>query len=910
MESNKDFVSLNKTYMEGSRVADKVIGQLIEGAYDPKPIEDKWYSWWLDKGLFHADVKSNKPPFSIVIPPPNVTGSLHMGHALNNTIQDIVCRYKRMCGFNVLWLPGTDHAGIATQNVVEREIAKEGLTRQELGREKFLERVWQWKEIYGNRIITQLKKLGASCDWERERFTLDEGLSRAVREVFVRLYKEGLIYKGKYIVNWCPRCHTALSDLEVEHKEENGKLYYVAYPIVGEDGEVVVATTRPETILGDVAIAIHPRDERNRHLIGKKALVPIVNREIPIIEDNMVDPEFGTGCVKITPAHDPNDFLVGKRHNLPALQVMDENAVMNENAGKYKGLDRYECRKVFVNDLEKAGYLRKIEDHVHAIGRCYRCNTVIEPYLSTQWFVKTKPLAEKGIKAVKEGKIRFIPEQWVNTYYQWMENIRDWCISRQLWWGHRIPAWYCDDCNHITVSSYDPDVCEKCGSKNIHQDEDVLDTWFSSALWPFSTLGWPDDTPELKIFYPTSLLVTGFDIIFFWVARMIMMGLHFMKDVPFYDVYIHALVRDEHGQKMSKSKGNVIDPLDIIERYGADSLRFTLAALTVQGRDVMLSENKIETYKHFMNKIWNAARLVLMHINGEEVELVDRNNIDMLDLKLHDMWILKRLNSVIEEVTELLEGYYFGEAARKLYDFIWGEFCDWYLEMSKPALRKEEGDIRYKTAKIVALTVFMNTLKLLHPFIPFLTEELWHIFKFSEEGRSIEEEKWPSVHDLPFEDKSKLMEIFAESVRAIRNLRAELQVPPQRKVEVAVFFSDNTAESVIKENEVYLRLLAGVSDLEYLSSKENRPKNSFSYVLPFGEVYIKLSGLVDLDKERKRLQKELERVEVELERVNKKLLNKNFVEKAPLEVVEKEKKKKAELEDVKNRLLQNLRDIS
>ncbi|MDR1875080.1 MAG: valine--tRNA ligase, partial [Synergistaceae bacterium] len=702
--------------------------------YTPEAMEEKWYAFWLERGLFNADIEEaeKRPPFSIVIPPPNVTGSLHMGHAFNNTFQDILCRTRRMQGYNVLWLPGTDHAGIATQNVVEKDLAAKGVTRHDLGREAFVEKVWEWKKVYGDRIIRQMKKLGNSCDWRRERFTLDEGLSRAVREVFVQLYKKDLIYRGKYIINWCSRCHTALSDLEVEHEEAPGKFYYVRYPFEDGTGEITVATTRPETIIGDVAIAVHPRSEQFRRLIGKKVRVPLTGGEdsmnpgslrlIPIIEDNMVDPEFGTGCVKITPAHDPNDFLVGQRHDLPQLQVIDDEGFMNENAGIYRGLSIKEARERTAADLEKQGYLVRTEEMTHSVGHCQRCNTTVEPCLSEQWFVRAAPLAKRGVKAVQDGLIRWIPEQWEKTYFQWMENIRDWCISRQLWWGHRIPAWTCADCGHLTVSATDPTECESCGSKNIAQDEDVLDTWFSSALWPFSTMGWPDRTPELEYFYPTSLMVTGFDIIFFWVARMIMTGLEFMDAEPFRDVYIHSLIRDEHGQKMSKSKGNVIDPLDMIEKYGADALRMALAALSTQGRDILLSAGKIETYRFFMNKLWNAARFALMNL-GDGTEAIDG-----AQLRLQDRWILSRTQEVVEQETRLIDEYDIGSAARLLYDFIWGDFCDWYLEMSKPALRGDEGEERKRTVQGVLDEVFRTLLPLLHPFIPFVTEELWEAF--------------------------------------------------------------------------------------------------------------------------------------------------------------------------------------
>ncbi len=872
--------------------------------YDPKPIEDKWYAWWTEHRLFEGNADTEKDPFCIVIPPPNVTGSLHMGHALNNTLQDIQCRYKRMNGYDVLWLPGTDHAGIATQNVVERNLSSQGISRHELGREAFVEKVWEWKEQYGNRIVNQLKKLGASCDWRRERFTMDEGLSRAVRAVFVRLYKEGLIYKGKYIINWCPRCQTALSDLEVEHQESNGNLYHVTYPFTDGEGAVTVATTRPETILGDVAIAIHPRDEKNRHLIGKTVIVPLVEREIPIIEDPMVDPDFGTGCVKITPAHDPNDFLVGQRHGLESIQVIDSEGRMNEIAGRYSGMDRFEARKLIIEDLSAAGNLLRVEEHLHSVGQCYRCRTIVEPYLSEQWFVKAKPLAEKGVEAVKAGRIRFVPEQWTGTYYQWMDEIRDWCISRQLWWGHRIPAWTCGSCGHITVSETDPDCCENCGSTTIIQDEDVLDTWFSSALWPFSTLGWPDRTPELSHYYPTSLLVTGFDIIFFWVARMIMMGLHFMDEVPFRDTYIHALVRDESGQKMSKSKGNVIDPLDIIEQYGADALRLTLAALTVQGRDILLSTNRIETYRFFLNKLWNASKLALSSIEGKS------RNREIIEngLRLHDRWILERTDAVIAETTRFLDGYYFGEAAKLLYDFVWAELCDWYLEMAKPALKGDEGPSRKAATQAVLCRVFESVLKLLHPFIPFLTEELWRAFGFSE--KSLEESSWPApLRNEALPSCVEEMSAFQQAVRAIRNLRAEAHLAPQKQAPVVRASLGKEVEPLFSENGDILRLLCRLEKFEMTGAGTPPPGKSLSAVLPQGSFYLEVEGLIDIASEVDRLRQEMARLESDLAKSRGKLGNARFVENAPQEVVEKERDRLRESEARILRIQENIRSL-
>ena len=876
--------------------------------YEPGPIEDKWYMKWVEDELFRADPSSSKPQYSIVIPPPNVTGSLHVGHALDNTLQDILCRTKRMQGYEVLWLPGTDHAGIATQNVVERSLAAKGISRHDLGREEFVSRVWKWKEEYGSTIIGQLKKLGASCDWDRERFTMDEGLSVAVRRIFVDLYKKDLIYRGKYLINWCPRCHTALSDLEVEHEDKEGKFYEVTYRFADGDGDLRVMTTRPETILGDTAIAIHPRDEKNRHLVGKKVIVPIAGRVIPVIEDNMVDPEFGSGCVKITPAHDPNDFLVGQRHGLEQIQVIDDNGIMcGEASGKYAGMDRFEARKAIVADLEGDGSLIRIEEIRHSVGECYRCHTVIEPYLSEQWFVRAKPLADAGVESVKAGKIRFVPDQWTGVYYQWMENIRDWCISRQLWWGHRIPAWYCDKCGEIIVDTEDPSKCPKCGNSELRQDEDVLDTWFSSALWPFSTMGWPEETKLLKKFYPTSVLVTGFDIIFFWVARMIMFGLQGMKgEVPFHDVYIHALVRDEKGQKMSKSKGNVIDPLTIISEYGADALRFTLAALTVQGRDIFLSTERIATYRLFMNKLWNASRFALMNLE----DAVDGMRWDENELSLHDKWILNRISQVSAEMTRLIDGYFFGEAARLMYDFVWGELCDWYLELSKPALRGEEGEARRKTTQAVLLAVFEDVLKLLHPFIPFVTEELWHAFPF---GKGIiERTEWPAprlekINEAVIWD----MDLVREVIRSVRNLRAEARIAPQQQIPRAVLSVHNDGKlALIRSSEALITLLTKAEKLEIMDRSAEKPQKSLASVLDDVQVYLPVGDLLDVDKEIQRLKNDLSKIDRDIEKGKAKLANPQFVERAPEEVIQKEKASLADNEAKRERIRENLSSLN
>ncbi|GHS88881.1 valine--tRNA ligase [Synergistales bacterium] len=851
--------------------------------YTPEALEEKWYADWLDKGLFNAEVDKSKPAFSIVIPPPNVTGSLHMGHAFNNTFQDIMCRTRRMQGYSVLWLPGTDHAGIATQNVVEKNLAAQGTNRHELGRDAFIEKVWEWKKLYGERIITQMKKLGNSCDWRRERFTFDEGLSRAVRKVFVELYKKDLIYRGKYIINWCSRCHTALSDIEVEYDDKPGKFYYVRYPFEDGTGEIVVATTRPETILGDVAIAVHPRSEQFKPLIGRRVRVPLTDRIIPIIEDNMVDPEFGTGCVKITPAHDPNDFLVGQRHNLPQLQVINGEGFMNEEAGKYNGMSILEAREEMAKDLEAQGLLVKVEEMTHSIGHCYRCGTTVEPYLSEQWFVRAKPLAERGVKAVRDGQIRWIPEQWEKTYFQWMENIRDWCISRQLWWGHRIPAWTCADCGHITVSETDPTVCEKCGSQNIVQDEDVLDTWFSSALWPFSTMGWPDKTPELDYFYPTSLMVTGFDIIFFWVARMIMMGLEFMDAEPFKDVYIHSLIRDEHGQKMSKSKGNVIDPLDMIEKYGADALRMALAALSTQGRDILLSPGKIETYRFFMNKLWNAARFALMNLDDAPVE-----NVNLFDLRLQDKWILSRVQDTVEQETAQIDAYDIGSAARMLYDFVWGDLCDWYLEMAKPALKGEEGEDRKRATQAVLDEVFKTILPLLHPFIPFVTEELWEAFGYSAVTPSIMNAYWPVVkYRFNVYDDMKDLQ---EAVRILRNLRAEAHVAPQQWVNNAVIRIDKTETvATLQDSLSIVSMLCRVKQIDILPTTTPRLGESLSSVFASGEISLSVGDILDIAAETVRLKQELVTIEKTVAASRARLEKPDFVSRAPQEVVDKEK---------------------
>ncbi|RKX62298.1 MAG: valine--tRNA ligase [Thermodesulfobacteriota bacterium] len=878
--------------------------EILEKSYNPKKVEEKWYKIWEKKGYFEPSYNEKKSKFSIVIPPPNVTGALHIGHALNNTLQDVLVRYKRMDGYDVLWVPGTDHAGIATQNVVEKEIAKEGLTRYDLGREKFLERVWQWKEQYGNRIIDQLKKLGASCSWSYKRFTMDEGLSRAVREVFVRLWEEGLIYRGDYIINWCPRCQTALADLEVEFESIPGKLWYIKYPLEDENRYIVVATTRPETMLGDTAVAVHPEDERYKDLIGKKIKLPLIGRIIPIIADKVVDPEFGTGAVKVTPAHDFADFEIAKRHGLSFVKVIDERGKMTEKAGNYAGLDRFEARKKVLEDLKKQGLLEKEEDYQLVLGHCYRCNTVIEPLLSKQWFVATKPLAQPAISAVKYGFIKFIPENWINLYFDWMKNIRDWCISRQIWWGHRIPVWYCNSCGETIVSEKeDVRECPNCGSKNLKRDEDVLDTWFSSALWPFSTLGWPENTKALSTFYPTTVLVTSFDIIFFWVARMIMMGIHFTGQIPFKNVYIHALVRDEKGQKMSKSRGNVIDPLEMIDKYGTDALRFTLVALAAQGRDIKLSEARIEGFKHFINKIWNASRFVLMNLKDY---LPEKEELRLNELPLFSKWILSELQKTVKIVREKLDEFEFDQAAMQIYHFFWDKFCDWYLEVSKIYLK----DPKYKisTQKIL-LEVLKSSLKLLHPFIPFITEEIWQYLP-ERETEHIIIAKYP-VFEERFVDENaeKLVQILQELIIGIRSVKAEYNLTSKTDLNVIFRSSDNGILNFINDQKKPIKFLAKVSDIE-LSNNYQKKKGEVSVVLSEGEIFINLAGLIDIEKEIKRLKKEKEKIEKKLLQIERKLKNREFLEKAPKEVVEKEKFNYKEFKERLNKIIHYLSELS
>jgi len=866
--------------------------------YEPGDVEQKWYKYWEDNNLFRAKASSDEDPFCIVIPPPNVTGTLHMGHALNNTLQDILCRYKKMMGYNVLWQPGMDHAGIATQNVVERDLAAKGTDRHAVGREKFEELVWEWKEKYGGIIINQLRRLGCSCDWSRERFTMDEGLSRAVKEVFVRLYKEGLIYRGDYIINWCPRCHTALADIEVEHEDMDSFLYYIRYPFENRDGHLIVATTRPETLLGDTAVAVNPKDERYGDLSGASVILPILNRPIPVILETYVDMEFGTGALKITPAHDPNDFEIGNTHGLERIKVLDENGMMNELAGPYQGMDRFECREKILEDLKEAGLLEKIEDYKNAVGHCYRCKTMIEPLLSKQWFVKTGPLAEAASKAVKEGKTRITPANWEATYFDWMDNIRDWCVSRQIWWGHRIPAWYCQKCGEVMVEKETPKSCTSCQSPDLVQDSDVLDTWFSSALWPFSTLGWPDSTEELKTFYPTSVLITGFDILFFWVARMMMMGIHFMDDIPFDDVYIHALVRDAEGKKMSKSKGNVIDPLEIMDEHGTDAFRFTLAALAAQGRDIKLSQERIQGYRHFVNKIWNAARFALMNMEGHISTKGDNSR-----QTLADRWILTRLGQVSNDVSLALEDFRFNDAAGLCYQFVWHELCDWYLEMAKESFYGDDEALK-QSAKATVKEVLMASLKLLHPFMPFVTEEIWHKLPGTES--SIMSADFPKKSDFP-EDKDALkeMDLLMEVITGIRNIRGEMNIPPSKSVSIVIDMVGIEESDILNRNMAYIQSLAKVDDASIVSGVP-KPEASATAVFGRNQVHVLLKGLIDFEEERKRLRKEIGKIEKDIQASDKKLTNKSFLEKAPADIVAKVKEKVEDLTLKLDKLNQNL----
>lgn len=871
----------------------------IAKTYDPSEFEDRIYNEWVEKGYFHAEADKDREPFTIVIPPPNVTGQLHMGHALDETLQDILIRYKRMQGYNALWIPGTDHAGIATQAKVEAEIReKEGLSRYDLGREKFLERVWDWKKMYGDRIINQLKKIGSSCDWERERFTMDEGLSKAVKEVFVNLYNKGLIYQGSRIINWCPHCITALSDVEVEHEEQAGHFWHIKYPIKDSGDFVIIATTRPETLFGDTAVAVNPEDERYKNLVGKMLLLPLTDREIPVVADEYVDKEFGTGCVKITPAHDPNDFEVGQRHNLEQIKVMNDDATMNSYAGKYEGMDRYECRKAMIKDLDEMGLLVKVEDHSHNVGQCQRCGTTVEPIVSKQWFVKMKPLAQPAIDAVKNKETEFVPEHFEKVYFHWLENIRDWCISRQLWWGHRIPAFYCDDCGEMVVTKEDKPVCSKCG-KEMRQDSDTLDTWFSSALWPFSTLGWPEKNEDLEYFYPTSVLVTGYDIIPFWVMRMMFSALEHTGEVPFKHVFIHGLVRDSQGRKMSKSLGNGIDPLEIVEQYGADALRFTLATGNAPGNDMRFYIERVESSRNFANKIWNASRFTLMNLDITENKLPD-----MSDLQLEDKWILSRYNKVVKAVTENLDKFELGIALSNLYDFIWESFCDWYIELVKPRLFDKENPTA-KTAQYVLTYVLSNTMKLLHPFMPFITEEIWQ--HLPHEGESIMISEYPSYDSaLDFPNDEKAMALIMDAISAIRNRRAEMNVPPSKKAKVIIV---TDKKDVFGQGTAFFEKLASASEAVVQSDKSGVSDNAVNIVVPSAEIYLPLDELVDKSKELARLNDEKKKLEGEIKRVEGKLNNAGFVAKAPQKVVDEEKAKGEKYKEMLEKVLESIKNM-
>lgn len=865
----------------------------LSTVYDPSQVEDRIYDFWVERRYFHGEVDKTKEPFSVVIPPPNVTANLHIGHALDNTLQDILVRYNRMKGKQTTWIPGTDHAGIATQIKVEHMLLEtENLTKHDLGREEFLKRVWAWKEKYGGTIINQLKKLGASCDWEKERFTMDEGCSKAVREVFVSLYEKGLIYQGDYIINWCPRCNTALSDVEVEHEDMQGHFWHIKYPFKDGSGYITIATTRPETMLGDTAVAVHPDDERYQDIIGKEVVLPLGGRAIPIIADEYVDPEFGTGMVKITPGHDPNDFEVGQRHSLEIETVIGFDAIMTEEAGKYKGLDRYEARERIVKDLQEQGFLVKVEDCQHAVGTCYRCDTVIEPLVSKQWFVKMKPLAEPAIEAVKDGRIKFYPERFSKLYLNWVENVRDWCISRQLWWGHRIPVWYCDECGEVIVKREDPTHCPKCNSAKLTRDPDVLDTWFSSALWPFSTMGWPEKTEELDYFYPTSVLVTGFDIIYFWVARMVFMGMEFMGEIPFRDVCIHGLVRDEQGRKMSKSLGNGIDPLEVIKDYGADALRFTLVNGVAPGNDMRFHWDKVEASRNFMNKIWNASRFALMNLEDKIPEECEPK-------LLANRWFLTRLKNTVESLSKNLENYDMGEGAKLLYDFVWGEFCDWFIELSKPALYGNMGEEAQKETRYVLWLSLDTILKILHPYVPFITEEIWQ--SLPHEGESIMVQSWPS-NKLSFEDKDaeRDMNQLVELITQIRNIRAELGVSPGK--EIRILYEGNLLEEQIS----YLKALAKASEVAPLKSK---PDKAVTAVVAGITAYMPLEDMIDFDKEIARLKAEIQKMEKEIKIASGKLQNQGFVTKAPAQVVEKEREKLADYQNKQQKLIQRLKEL-
>lgn len=872
--------------------------------YNPKEFEDRIYKMWNENGYFKADPNDEKEPFTIVLPPPNITGQLHMGHALDHILQDILIRWKRMDGYEALWLPGTDHASIATEVKVVEKLRSEGLEKDQIGREKFLEKAWEWKEEYGGRITQQMKKLGNSCDWSRERFTMDEGCSKAVNDVFVKLYEKGLIYRGNRIINWCPDCLTSLSDIEVEHEEKDGKYYYVKYYFVDNDDEYfTIATTRPETIFGDTAIAVHPDDERYQKYIGKKVVVPIVGREIEIIADEYPDMDKGTGALKITPSHDPNDFEIGKRHNLEEISCMNEKGIMNSYAGKYEGMDRYECRKAFVKDLEDKDLIVKVEKTEHSVGTCYRCNTVIEPRISEQWFVKMEPLAGPAIEAVKKGETKFVPERFDKIYFHWLENIRDWCISRQLWWGHRIPAYYCQDCGEVIVSKDKPKKCTKCGSGDLKQDEDVLDTWFSSALWPFSTLGWPEETEDLKYFYPTDVLVTGYDIIFFWVIRMMFSGIEHMNEVPFKHVLIHGLVRDAEGKKMSKSLGNGVDPLEVIDEFGADALRFMLVTGLTPGNDTRYQIEKLEASRNFANKLWNASRFVLMNLDEKATLEAEEK-----DYKSEDKWILSRINKVTEEVNKNLSNFDLGLGLHKIYEFIWNEYCDWYIELVKPRLYGENEKDK-NTALYVLVKVMKDMLKLLHPFMPFITEEIWQYLPGGEDALIVSD--WPKVDiDKSYQSSEEEINFAMEIIKSIRNIKAEMDVKPSKKIKGYFVPKNQKYKEYLINIERHLDNLINLEEMKIAVSKDEIKEDAASSVIDGLEIYLPLSELIDFEKEKERLAKEKEKLESEIKRAEGKLKNKSFVEKAPEKIVNEEKEKLEKYKDMYQKVLDRINQIN
>lgn len=874
----------------------------LEKQYNPKNVEDRIYDEWLEKNYFHAQVNPDKDPYTIVIPPPNITGHLHMGHALDNTMQDILIRWKRMQGYEALWQPGTDHAAIATEVKIVKALAEQGIDKDELGRDGFMEHAWKWKEEYGGTIINQLKKLGASCDWERERFTLDEGCSDAVLDVFVKYYEKGYIYQGAKLINWCPVCQTTISEAEVEHEERSGHFWHIRYPFAEGEGYVEIATTRPETMLGDTAIAVHPEDERYTDLIGKTVILPIVNKEIPVIADTYVDKEFGTGCVKITPAHDPNDFEVGERHDLEQINVMNDDGTINKNGGKYEGMDRYECRKALIADLEAEGFLVKVEDHTHNVGTHDRCGTVVEPLIKTQWFVKMAELVKPAIDVYKKGELKFVPERYGKIYLNWLENLHDWCISRQLWWGHRIPAYYCDDCGEIMISKTNPGTCTKCGSSNIRQDEDSLDTWFSSALWPFSTLGWPENTAEMDYFYPTTTLVTGYDIIFFWVIRMIFSGLEFTGKLPFETVVMHGLVRDSQGRKMSKSLGNGIDPLEIISEYGADALRLTLVTGNAPGNDMRFYNERVEASRNFANKIWNASRFIMMNLEDKEVTEATAD-----ELTPADKWILSKANTLAQDVTTNLDKFELGIAVQKLHDFIWEEFCDWYIEMVKPRLYNDD-DATKNAALWTLKTVLIQSMKLLHPFMPFITEEIFQTLQDDEASIMISD--WPEYKDeWHFADEETAISIIKEAVRNIRNLRANMNVPPSKKAKVFVVSEDPEITTVFEEGRVFFATLGYASEVLIQHHKDGIEDDAVSVMIPNATIYMPFSELVDIEKEIARLEGEVKKLEGELKRVNGKLNNQGFVSKAPEKVINEEREKQAKYQQMMEQVTERLASL-